>query len=197
MNEPRLGWPWCGDIPTGGEIRGDVIATVHHDDGRVTVAWDRPDATCTIVGRDVLDGIVEERNRLIRANRKHEQRAELQRQRVAELEAERDDLAATDDVLRTDLALRDAEVAGLTAEMERLRIVETASIGAHALLADAEEEVERLRGLLADDEAHVTRLADALITARDERHHRGDYDDEETQDVRTILRELRREVGPS
>lgn len=36
------------------------------------------------------------------------------------------------------------------AEIERLRIIETASIGAHALLADAEAEVERLRGLLAE-----------------------------------------------
>lgn len=65
--------------------------------------------------------------------------------KVLDLEAERDDLRDTDDVLRVDLALRDAEVAGLNLELERLRIVETASVGAHALLADAEADREVLR----------------------------------------------------
>ncbi|HET7386876.1 MAG TPA: hypothetical protein VFJ19_09475 [Nocardioidaceae bacterium] len=36
----------------------------------------------------------------------------------------------------------------LLAEVERLRVVEVASIGAHALLEDAEAEVQRLRAAL-------------------------------------------------
>lgn len=173
LPDARLGWPWCGDVPTSREIRGEVTAT-RHDDDTITLTWDQPDATCTIISRDVLDGIAEERNRLTTENREYEQRAA---EVVRLLAGHCDDCA----VLRTNLTIQDGQLNALraeldswrkahrergdenerlTAENERLRIVETASIGAHALLDDAEETIERLRAELAECHDRYGRLFD-------------------------------------
>lgn len=61
---PALGWPWCGD-PGASRPTGEAIATQHLD-GSITLAWEPQDARSTIVSRDVLDAVVDERNRLVR-----------------------------------------------------------------------------------------------------------------------------------
>ncbi|WP_188188010.1 hypothetical protein [Nonomuraea sp. SYSU D8015] len=47
-----------------------------------------------------------------------------------------------------------AELAVAEAELERLRVVETASIGAHALLADAEAAIARVREIHGRDDSN-------------------------------------------
>lgn len=181
-DQPRLGWAWCGDVPTGGERRGDVEATQHPDD-QITLAWDPDDATCTIVGRTVLDAIVAERNRLTRENREHEQRAELLRSQAAELEQERDEAIEHDrqpyptadayeaacralDRHRADAAQRGAELdAARAALLEQLRVNEVLNVQR----GEARAEVERLRSLLRDVAAATRGEADG--TAYVDRDH--------------------------
>lgn len=85
------------------------IMSIDYSANRVALIWP-DDSDRTVASCEVLVGIVERINR-----------------DAGEIE----DLAGTNDILRTDLTLRDAEVAGLSAENDRLR----------GLLREAVEEI--------------------------------------------------------
>lgn len=130
--EPRLGWPWCGDTPTGSEIRSDVTATIRGD-GTITLTWDRDDATCTIVGRGVLDALTEERNRLVLQVVEADQRAALLRRQVEDAAADREEDTA--------------QIAQLLDEQKRSR---AEALRMHEEAGRLRAEVERLRGLVGE-----------------------------------------------
>lgn len=121
----------------------------------------------------ILSEIRAELERLHRENREREQRAELQRRRINELEEQLDDLDDADDVLRVDLALRDAEVAGLNLELERLRAerdIARAALDAVTYERDLERgAAQKLRALLAEalEKAEFLDMADSGRCGRD------------------------------
>lgn len=144
-------------------------AAVVEQDGRVVVSW--PYGRGRVVAEpEVVEGWAEGINTL---------RAEVERLRGAREATVQAIEDAVTDLNIDDLAAYDVERIARVAcaqfrvgEVERLRIIETASIGAHALLADAEAEVERLRGLLAEaldawTDAHQCALGFSHIASPD------------------------------